>query len=146
MALASAPTTSRTAEQRVEAWTAAIREAGLEELPLMPGGWRGDDGFRAADAVARSRAEGVLAANDLCAMGLIRGLGQLGARVPEDLGVAGIDDWPGGEQFMPPLTTLRLPIAGLCETAVTLVCEQLAGEDARAVVLPAELIVRDSTG
>jgi LacI family transcriptional regulator len=68
-----------------------------------------EDGRRAAAAVRDTGATAVLAFNDLVAIGLIDGLGELGLRVPEDVSVTGFDDIPFARHTSPRLTTASVP-------------------------------------
>ena len=64
-----------------------------------------------------SAATGVLAFNDLVAMGLMSGLHERGIRVPEELSVVGFDDIPFARYLVPPLTTAAVPVVELGEHA-----------------------------
>jgi LacI family transcriptional regulator len=71
------------------------------------------DGYEAADRVLASGATGVLAFNDLAAMGLMSALSERGVRVPADLSVVGFDDIPFARYLTPPLTTASVPVTEL---------------------------------
>jgi LacI family transcriptional regulator len=43
------------------------------------------------------------------ALGILHGAQRLGIRVPEELSVVGVDDFPEGSHFWPPLTTVYQP-------------------------------------
>ena len=74
-------------------------------------------------------------------------LADRGVPVPERLSVVGFDDTSLASMITPRLTTVRLPMAHAGELAVGLLMEVLRGTPARGPVeLPAELIVRASTG
>lgn len=51
--------------------------------------------------------DGVFAASDAIAMGVIDALGQAGLSVPGDVAVVGFDDAPGAASFNPPVTSVR---------------------------------------
>ena len=100
----------------------ALRLQGLEkfkashpdvELQLIDGGSNFDTGHDAVDAVLASGGTGILAFNDLVAMGLLSGLHERGVRVPEDISVTGFDDIPFARYTTPPLTTAAVPITEL---------------------------------
>jgi LacI family transcriptional regulator len=70
-----------------------------------------------------------------------------GVRVPEDISVAGHDDVPGVAQEYPALTTMRQPFLSIAERALDLLLTQEPQQPTgRHVLMPAELIVRASTG
>ena len=58
------------------------------------------------------------------------------------------DDIPFAEYLVPPLTTVRIPLAETGTRAVELLLRSIAGEQVREGVdlLPVELIVRESCG
>jgi LacI family transcriptional regulator len=67
--------------------------------------------------VLASAATGVLAFNDLVAMGLMSSLNERGVNVPERISVAGFDDIPFARYLTPPLTTASVPVTELGEQA-----------------------------
>ena len=75
------------------------------------------DGYQAADRVLASSATGVLAFNDLVAMGLISALSEGGVNVPGEISVVGCDDIPFARYLTPPLTTASVPVTELGEQA-----------------------------
>ncbi|MCA4135078.1 LacI family DNA-binding transcriptional regulator [Arthrobacter sp. M4] len=110
------------------------RLAGLEqfqakhpdiELQFLEAGSNFDSGHDATDAVVASGATGILAFNDLVAMGLLSGLHERGIRVPEDISVTGFDDIPFARYTMPPLTTAAVPINELGSLAWRRMREQM---------------------
>jgi LacI family transcriptional regulator, galactose operon repressor len=68
-----------------------------------------DDGYGASAAVVQVGASAVLAYNDLVAVGVMRGLVELGVSVPDDISVTGFDDIPLAKYTSPPLTTVSVP-------------------------------------
>ncbi|MEU6999177.1 LacI family DNA-binding transcriptional regulator [Nonomuraea sp. NPDC046570] len=100
----------------------------------------------AADVVA-SRVTGVLACNDLVALGLIEGLYERGVRVPEDISVIGVDDIVPARLNRPRLTTIAMPTAAAGRMAVDLLLQSVDdGDSATVATLQTSLVVRDSTG
>ncbi len=98
------------------------------------------------------RPTAVLCFSDVLAFAVIRAARDLGLRVPQDVSVAGFDDSPFAASSDPPLTTVRQDVAAKGRAAVAaLIASLQARKDGTApptehVVLPAELIVRKSTG
>jgi LacI family transcriptional regulator len=90
----------------------------------------------------------IFAVNDLSAFGVIAAARELGLKVPRDLSVLGFDDIPMASQVHPPLTTIRQPFAQMGRAAVNTLLSQMESDDTIAprIVLPTELIVRQSTG
>ena len=105
-------------------------------------------GVRAAGELARHPTSAVIAYNDLLAIGLIRALNDLGARIPQDVSVIGFDNIFAAELVTPPLTTVAAPLRAMGVTAVRNLLAIVRGARPRAqepVSLPCQLIVRQST-
>jgi LacI family transcriptional regulator len=106
-----------------------------------------DSGAQQAEAVLRTGATAVLAYNDLMAVGLIDGLDRLGARVPQDISIVGIDDTSLSRRNRPTLTTVATPTAAAGRAAVDMLLQH--GDDRRTtalVTLQTDLVIRDSSG
>lgn len=116
-------------------------------------------GLAAVREFAKEPTTGVVAYNDLMAIGLMRGLLHAGARIPGDVSIIGFDNIFGSDFCSPPLTTVAAPLRALGTTAAQMVLEHLAsGARGRPVnpiraftpfrptMLPTELLVRGSTG
>jgi DNA-binding LacI/PurR family transcriptional regulator len=90
--------------------------------------------------------DAVFVASDLMAHGALHALRAAGRRVPDDVAVVGFDDIAMARYTDPPLTTVRQPIEEIGRTIARQLLRQLAGEPIEpAVILPTELVVRDST-
>ena len=100
---------------------------------------------------------GVIAYNDLMAIGAMRGIRASGRTVPGDISVVGFDDVAIAGYTDPPLTTVAQAIGELGRWAVERLVERLAesglarddgGRDRTPVgtVLPVRLVVRGSSG
>jgi DNA-binding LacI/PurR family transcriptional regulator len=89
--------------------------------------------------------DGIVAASDLSAMTAISTLSRQGRRVPTDVAVVGYDDIATAAYFHPSLTTIRQPIVEAGRALVELLVAQLAGQRPGAVLLPTELVVRESS-
>ncbi len=90
---------------------------------------------------------GVLAYNDLVAIGLIEGLYERGVRVPDDISVVGVDDIVSGRLNRPKLTTVAMPTAAAGRMAVDLLLQSFGdGATTTLATLDTSLVVRESTG
>jgi DNA-binding LacI/PurR family transcriptional regulator len=115
--------------------------------------YEGDRSFAAGvDAVRsflsrRLSFTAVWAASDIAALGAMAELRHRGLSMPDDVSVMGTDDTSWAELSVPALTTIRLPLENVCETAVQLILDPALGRDvagARVVAGP-EVVAREST-
>lgn len=89
----------------------------------------------------------IVAGNDLLALGCMDVLKESGARVPDDISLAGYDDIMFLDRMSPALTTVSLPKYEMGAQATKTLLEIISGEDKDPVLLRMQprLLVRDST-
>lgn len=152
IAIISGPLAVSTAVDRMAGYARALREAGLEadEGLARYGEFTSDAGYQLTrqilDAVPRPTA--LFAANNVMAFGAFRALREAGLRVPGDISLVTFDDLPETLIMEPFLTVVNQPAYVLGQRAAELLLHRLAGEgppEPREIVLPTELVVRDST-
>jgi LacI family transcriptional regulator len=114
--LAGAPQSASNA-RRLAAVHGFLEEHPESSVQILPCGVTFADGYRAVARVLDSGATGVLAFNDLVAMGLMSGLHERGIGVPAEVSVVGFDDIPFARYLIPPLTTASVPVMELGEHA-----------------------------
>jgi LacI family transcriptional regulator/LacI family repressor for deo operon, udp, cdd, tsx, nupC, and nupG len=134
---------------RLRGYRDACARLQIEPVELGPFQARFSAGVRAADLVLATSATAVLAYNDEVAVGVVNRLADRGVRVPHDMSIVGFDDTSLAEMVTPRLTTVRLPMAAAGQAAARMLIEAINGRDGAApspLALPAELIVRSSTG
>lgn len=95
---------------------------------------------------SRVEFDAVFAATDIIAISAMRALASSGYAIPRDVAVVGFDDIALAAHVHPPLTTVRQDLARGASLLVDLVLQRIAGEDTEPVMLPAELVVRESSG
>jgi DNA-binding LacI/PurR family transcriptional regulator len=88
----------------------------------------------------------IQAVNDLVAVGAGNVLLNNRRKIPQDLSLTGFGNILASEYFRVPLTTLRQPKFRLGSAAIESLVQLLRGERPPAKRLPAELVVRASTG
>jgi DNA-binding LacI/PurR family transcriptional regulator len=89
--------------------------------------------------------DGVFVTSDVAAIALISALNARGIDVPRDVKVVGYDDIDMAGHVFPSLTSIRQPTQLAGKALVTLLNEVQSGQAKRSVILPTELIERDST-
>ena len=142
------PRNSWMAATRWAALQAAAEQLGVGAGRIGPFTPKVSQGPAAADGAVNAGATAVVAHNDLLAIGVIQRLAQRGLQVPEDVSVVGFDDIFAADVCTPGLTTLGGAHVDVGRAAVELLltAEGRAPDDQPRVVLPTELVLRDSTG
>jgi DNA-binding LacI/PurR family transcriptional regulator len=136
------------AKQRLDGYLQAHRESG--HLPTKSLICEGDYSFESGKNHAQRLIEthpdvdGVFASNDLMAMGAITVFENAGMSVPSQVRVVGFDDALIAQTSRPSLTTVRQDVVALGEAAGSLMIAQLNGQDFEPIILPTELVIRES--
>ncbi|MBN2001930.1 MAG: LacI family DNA-binding transcriptional regulator [Anaerolineae bacterium] len=94
------------------------------------------------------RPTAIFAANDESAISAIAALHDHGVRVPQDMAIVSIDNISLAEMIRPSLTTVDVPKRRMASSAmqVLMLQKQFNGQPSASIVLPTELIVRESCG
>lgn len=141
-----------TGYDRYQGFLEAMKQEGLEPNPALIGyslAYSEEAGQQAFEPLLASGEPftGVIAANDLIAMGVYNALQNRGIRCPEDISVSGFNDMPFVNKLRPPLTTLRIQHYEMGARAAQLLLRQMRNEENEELLvhLKPELIVRGST-
>lgn len=136
--------------QRFVGYTQAVQEAGVKvDMALVaPVHFQVES---AEDAVERLLSMGVkfdavFGANDLIALGAVRGLMRRGILVPGDCSVVGYDDILLARYSHPALSTISQDMSKAGRLLVSRLLGSADGAEIRSERLPTELIVRESCG
>lgn len=147
--LATGPTRYIPSARKVAAFRQLMQDRGPDAVPAEHIGDYSVEGGRAAavDLVARG-CTAIIAASDLTALGVIRGVRSLHLDVPADVSVTGYDGAPIMAFTDPPLTTVTQPVEKLAGAAVRSLIDEIEGNPRpRAELLfQPDLLVRGSTG
>jgi LacI family transcriptional regulator len=138
--------------ERAAGALAAIEAAGEAMVlgePLM-GEWSERWGREAATMLMRTGEDfnGVFCGSDQIARGVADALREAGRRVPEEVGIVGVDNWEVMvEGCRPPLTTIDLNLSELGHTAATKLLRAIEGHPLEQGVqlMPCRLVTRRST-
>jgi LacI family transcriptional regulator len=151
LAFVGGPDVLRPVHDRRAGWHRALAEAGLSPVrEVQPPAINQKDGWQigpdlAAD-VRAGRVDGVVAASDLLAAGLLLALRAEGIAVPDDVAVIGYDNNQAVWDLPVPLTTVAQPGEQMGREAARLVLDE-AGNPAHhheAVVLTPHVVPRAS--
>ncbi len=91
--------------------------------------------------------DAVFVASDVMAAGALAELRRQGRRVPDDVAVVGFDDSIIARHTHPPLTSVRQPVEEIGSTIARILLAEIDDpeEPRRHIVLPTELVVRESS-
>jgi DNA-binding LacI/PurR family transcriptional regulator len=151
-------TLSRSA--KIAGFHAAAEAAGLRgSAQVLDGGPLDEYGDSVIAEVGRAtaaqiaglarRPTGIVALNDLMALGLMAGLRDAGLAVPRDVSVVGIDGLFLAALSSPMLTTVQLPVREMARAMVEIAIRPDAGTtavDGDRVFTPTLLVERESVG
>jgi LacI family transcriptional regulator len=136
-------------QDRVQAFRAAMAEAGLEAR-VRHCSYHAETAGEAIKQLLLDRPRSTalfVAAGDLVTAGL-RVAAELGRRIPSDLALVSFDDHPHYEHFSPPLTAVNQPIHDLGQAAADVLFSLIGGtkpaETSR--ILPTRVVKRRSCG
>jgi DNA-binding LacI/PurR family transcriptional regulator len=150
IAFFAGPVATPWTQERFEGYRRALREASIDvdDKLVFQAGRTIEEGAKAALQMIdeSSDATAVQAVNDVVAVGCAETLLDHGCKIPQDISVAGFGNILLGAHFRVPLTTTRQPKFRLGSAAVDLMQQYLRGKRPESKRLPAELIVRASTG
>jgi LacI family transcriptional regulator len=146
------PQETTTGLLRYRGFMEAMDDAGLAAGPGMVAH---ADAFAVAAGAACARGllaaaaapTGIVAANDLLALGAYTAIAEAGLRCPADVSVVGFNDMPFTDRFAPPLTTVHIPHGAIGARAAELLLERIEDPAATPQTLMFEptLTVRAST-
>lgn len=136
---------------RLEGYKAVLtqREIPLDERLIVEGEGTLQGGFEAMQRLLAltQPPTAVFCFNDLTAMGVLHALALADMRASRDCSVIGFDDLEMAAYYCPPLTTVRQPTYRIGQLAMQKLLALIQGRgEIQAEVLPAELIVRETTG
>jgi LacI family transcriptional regulator len=137
---------------RARAFEAVATAAGAEIVtgPAWQGNYSAAGGAQVIMSwldAGRPLPRAVVCANDQTALGVMHALARRGIGVPAEVAVTGFDDVPVARHLHPPLTTVRQPIQQMGATAFDVLYSRISAAGGEPeVVLPVELIVRESCG
>ncbi|WP_406444212.1 LacI family transcriptional regulator [Streptomyces sp. NBC_00631] len=134
--------------ERLAGYKEVLTEAGvaIDEALVVSGDYSKASGEAGAERLLAQAPDldAVFVASDLMAQGVLAVLQRAGRRVPDDIAVGGFDDSPAATAVTPQLTTIRQPWDRISNEMVRVLLAQIGGEDPAAVILPTELVRRES--
>ena len=135
-------------EQRRRGYTEAMVAAGLQpEFLEVTNESRAATEAAVMDLLSRGPVpDAFFCFTDVLAIGTSRALLNKGVKIPDQCQVCGFGNYPDGEDYKVPLTTLQVPIEAIVEQAWQWLLERIQNPDQerRLVLLPMIPVIRDS--
>lgn len=139
---------------RWQGYSDALTEHGIpiDENLVAAGNFEQETAYQATFDLLLQQPDAIFAASDSMALGVLRALTESGRHVPDDVAVVGFDDLTVLDTAVPApfpaLTTVRQPIRRIGVLAVETLLDIIKQPQSppRQVVLPTELVVRQSCG
>ncbi|RCG24018.1 LacI family transcriptional regulator [Sphaerisporangium album] len=145
IATITGPLDMRAAQDRLAGYRETLRDTGRRSIVAI-GDFTRVSGYAGMRQLLEDdpALDAVFAANDLMAIGALRALHEAGRRVPEDVAVVGFDDIEAALYTTPRLTTVRSPMTDQAAATTRLLLGLLEGASGEPVIMPNELVVRES--
>ena len=139
------------ARDRTEAFRAILPRFGLPVGPIVNCLPTREGGAAAVGQLFHDRSNAptaVICHNDLCALGVMLGLADLGFIPGRDVAVVGFDNIPEGAMHRPSLTTVAIGAREIGEEAARLLLRRIKSPDgsSESIILPPRLVIRESCG
>jgi len=140
-----------TFRMRIEGYNHAMRQAGLELLPVIPCLTPELTAINVRHAMCGPMPPtAIFTCNGLTTRYVLKALRELDIRVPQDLALVAFDDFELAELFEPQLSVIRQPAMEMGRIAANLLFERMVdgqpGDQGTRLVLPVEWIPRSSCG
>ncbi|MGE5575881.1 MAG: LacI family DNA-binding transcriptional regulator [Syntrophothermus sp.] len=145
---------TRESHDRFEGYRRALEKFHVEFNPAYV--WHGDYSRESGKAAAgqilalpqSKRPTAIFVANDSMAVGVVEALEEADIKIPSQMALAGYDDVELAITVRPRLTTVRQPLRDMGRFGARKLINLINGEEPEAtrIVLPLELVVRESSG
>ena len=151
IAVIGGPTDVLCSRARVDGYRAAMNAAGLK-IPagfVRTGDFLSPTGYRETLVLLSQPRPptAIFVCADQMALGAYEALYERGLRVPDDVSIVGFDDLEEARWAIPPLTTVRQPLAEMAGMGTRMLLQLIDGDelDMLRVELSTSLVVRSST-
>jgi len=146
----SGPAKLAMTQDRMNGYKKALEEAGYPFKPnwVVEGEFLIESGYRAMASIM-SQPEpptALVVIDDVVAFGVLKGLAELGYRVPQDVAIVSFNNIALAELTMPPISSMDVGAYQLGYTASQLVLHMIQGYEITArQIIPHRLVVRESS-
>jgi len=142
---------SKYSVERFKAYQAAFKDHGLAYDPkyIVESDFSKTDGSRMMGRLLdlSDRPSCVICINDSVTPGALKQISVRGLKIPEDISVVAIGSSETLDLYEPALTTIKIPVSQIGQTAAQMLIQLVENGSCseKHVVIPSELIIRDST-
>lgn len=148
VATISGPDDMTASLDRTSGWRLELQEAGLPTDAIESGMFTIPAAAQATHRLLEKYpdTDGIFVASDTMAIGVRRALGELGRRVPQDVGIVGFDNLGLAGAMTPRLTTVNNPLVDMVGTATRMLLDRIAAPELHAehVVITPTLVEGES--
>lgn len=147
IATVSGPLDMPSGQDRLDGLLSALDAAGVRPGPIEAGDFTAAGGARAMTRLLErgEPIDAIFVASDLMARAAIEVMRGEGISIPQDIAVVGFDDSVVATESRPQLTTVRQDSFRQGRLLAQMLLERLDGvESERSIILPTELVVRES--
>lgn len=138
---------------RLYGYLEALKKSGLniDESLIFHNNLTRDDGLNATKFLLNNPdpPDAIFCANDTTALSAILFLREAGIKVPDHIALVGFSNEPFSEVVTPSITTVMQPGFAMGQKAAEMIIQEINGEtseeDYHTVVMPTELIIRESS-
>lgn len=153
IAILTGPRHVSTAEDRVEGYLSALKDAGItkDHNLICYGAFSQDGGYEMSQNILAltPRPTAIFAGNNFIAVGVLRAFREAGLHIPEDMALVAFDDLPPTYVIDPFLTVAAQSAYEMGQIATRLLLKRMEGTSSdiyQQILLPTHLIIRKSSG
>ncbi|MFD2612654.1 LacI family DNA-binding transcriptional regulator [Paenibacillus gansuensis] len=147
----SGPPNLMVSQDRLAGYRKALKEAGLETRDewMVEGEFLQESGYRAMSFIMNlpEPPTALVVTDDVVTFGVVRGLTELGYRVPDDISLVSFNNIALAEMSTPPISSVDIGIYQLGYTASHSLLRSIQGETGgqTRMIIPHRLVVRESS-
>ncbi len=145
------PSMGVTSRDRFSGYQKALENAGilLDEDLIVTTMMEEGSGYKAMNTLLDlpDPPTAVFAIHDMVAIECLQAAKDRGLRVPDDIAIAGFDNWRVSLTSKPPLTTINPPLEEMGFQAMSILLNKIQNPEQNAIrkILPVEIVTRQST-
>ena len=136
-------------EDRLRGYEKALKEQGISRDGnlIRYGPFSEENGYEKAKELLKEGVSAIVCGDDFIALGALKAIKEEGLRVPEDIALAGCNNFPLTQHTHPPLTSVEIFPYELGKRAGEKLVKLMKGEEVELrSLVKGELVIRESSG